>query len=242
MSSILRGKKLVGIGMVLCVLVIVGPAWAQEFRASISGHVLDPEGAGVPKAHVVVTNTATGVETPTDADENGAYEVLYLDPGHYIIMVTAPGFKKLERSEFELRVYDRVSMDLKMELGAVSETVTVHASQPLLDTQDADNGTDIPNRMFRDFPFQDQNPITLARQSPGVIQTGAFGQFARPFDSINSASFKVQGEQGQNEFTVNGLPNMSLELTVAWTPPSDAVQEVVENDSYNAQTNVRRDD
>jgi trimeric autotransporter adhesin len=239
MSSLFGSKKAALLFCVFAILMFAAaPAWAQEFRASISGHVLDPSGAGVPKAHVVVTNTATGVETPTDADDHGAYEVLYLDPGHYTISVTAPGFKKLERSEFELHVYDRVTMDLTMEMGAVSQTVNVNASQPLLDTQDADNGTDLPTRLFRDFPFQDQNPITLARQSPGVIQTGAFGQFARPFDSINSASFKVEGEQGQNEFTVNGLPNTSLELTVAWTPPSDAVQEVrVENDSYNAQTN-----
>lgn len=213
-------------------------ALSQEFRATVGGHVMDPTGAAVAKAHVVLTNTATGVANATDTDVNGAYQVLFLDPGHYTLKVTAPGFKELVRSEFELRVADRVSMDLTLQMGAVSELVNVTESQPLLSTEDADNGDVIDSRRFRDLPIQDGNAINLSHTGKGVTWSGSFGAFNRPFDSIGSSTFKVEGAPGQNEFTINGLPDMSLQLTVAYTPPTDAVEEVkIQNDGYNAQTN-----
>lgn len=237
MIQILRGINFIAVSLAFF-LVLTSTGMAQEFRASISGHVLDPSGAAVVKAHVAVKNTATGVATATDTDAAGAYQFLYLDPGNYTLMVIANGFKNLQRAAFELRVNDRVAMDLTLQVGALSETVTVTGEQPLLETLDADNGQVIDSQGFRDLPIQDGNAINLAHTVKGVTWSGSFGAFNRPFDSIGSSTFKVEGAPGQNEFTINGLPNMSLQLTVAYSPPTDTVQETkVENDSYNAQTN-----
>lgn len=235
MNSTFPAKKFTP--AVLGLLFLAVPSFAQEFRGSISGRVLDPSGAGIAGAQVVVTNTEENVSATTTTDAAGEYQVLYLNPGQYRITVTVSGFKTLERRGIEVRVGDKLAVDLRLEMGTVAEQVTVSGAQPLLETEDASHGTVVDNIRLRDLPLQDGNPIMLTRLAAGVTPTGSFGPFNRPFDSYGPSSIRVEGAPGANEYTLNGLPDMSLHNTVGFSPPTDAVQQSkTVNDSYNAQT------
>jgi len=221
----------------LCVLVMAMPASPQDGRGSIIGRVLDPSGAVIPGAQVTVTNAETNVSTSTSTGPTGDYAALYLNPGNYGVTVTAKGFKKLERRGIELRIDDKLTLDLRLEPGGVTETVEVTGETPLLEAADSSHGTIIDNHRLRELPIQDGNPINLTRLAAGVTPTGSFGPFNRPFDGYGPSSIRVEGAPTQNEYTLNGAPDMSIHATVGFSPPTDTVQESkILNDSYNAQT------
>src|SRR6266852_4920559 len=106
---------LIGLGL------IVASAAAQEFRGSITGRVTDPSGALVPGTQVTVTNAATNVSSSATANEEGLYTVLYLASGRYTVVAEMKGFKKLLQT-IEVRVGDKITLDLPLEVGNVSES------------------------------------------------------------------------------------------------------------------------
>src|SRR6476660_1379873 len=120
---------------VLCVvalsflaLICANSAWAQVLYGSVTGTVTDQSGSGVPKAHVTATNRATGVEREADADENGHYRITDLAPGNYDLKVTASGFKPLTQTNLMVAANIVTNGDVNLQLGAMSEQVTVEAS------------------------------------------------------------------------------------------------------------------
>ncbi len=208
----------------LGLLLSVPTAASQEFRGSISGRVTDSTGAEVHGAKLTITNIATKVSENTTTDDAGNYTVLYLTPGQYQIWVETPGFKKLERSGIELRIGDRLAVDLQLELGTIQQEVHVTAATPLLQTAEASAGQIIDQRRIEDLPLPDGDPFVLARISGGVTFTGNL-LFARPFDNGGVSSIRASGAPGGNEFTLDGAPDMASQLRVGFVPPSDAVQE-----------------
>ncbi|MBO0726669.1 MAG: carboxypeptidase regulatory-like domain-containing protein, partial [Blastocatellia bacterium] len=214
---------------------------SQEFRGSITGRVTDNNGAAVTKAAITITNTATNVSSSTATNGDGDYTALYLIPGNYSVTVEAAGFKKSTRQNVEIRVGDRLQIDMRLEVGNVSETVNVNSDAPLLETNSASAGQVIDQRRIADLPLSDGNPFVLSRLSAGVAYVGDL-KFSRPFDNSGAAAVITDGSPGKNEFTLDGTPNMAGTGgtngagRVAFVPPADAVQEFkIETASYDAQ-------
>src|SRR5437763_9941431 len=115
-------------------------AIAQEFRGTILGRVTDSSGAVVAGAAIQATNTETNVSVNTTSNQDGNYQVPFLNPGNYNLAVNHPGFKKTERQNIRVSINSQIAIDFALEVGAVSETVNVSASAPLLNTNDADLG------------------------------------------------------------------------------------------------------
>jgi hypothetical protein len=212
---------------------------AQEFRGSISGKITEASGAAVPNATVIVTSASTNASVTSTTNEAGDFTVLYLTPGSYRVTVEAKGFKKSKRDDIEVRVGDRLSLEIVLEVGNVNETVNVTAESPLLDTSSASAGQVIDRRRIADLPLSDGNPFVLTRLTPGVAYTGDL-LFSRPFDNAGTASIVADGAPGRNEFTIDGTPNMAHGGgvgRVAFVPPAEAVQEFkVETASFDGQT------
>ncbi|MEP7272846.1 MAG: carboxypeptidase-like regulatory domain-containing protein [Acidobacteriota bacterium] len=212
---------------------------AQEFRGSVSGRITEASGSAVPNATVIVTNTSTNAATKVTTNNVGEFTVLYLTPGPYKVSVEAKGFKKSLREGVEIRVGDRLVLDLQLEVGGVSETVNVTSEAPLLDTASASAGQVIDRRRISDLPLSDGNPFVLTRLTPGIAYTGDL-LFSRPFDNGGTSSIVADGAPGRNEFTLDGTPNMASGGglgRVAFVPPADAVQEFkVETASFDGQT------
>jgi hypothetical protein len=214
----------------------ISPASAQEFRGSITGRVTDAAGAVVPGAQVAVTNSATNTSTWATTDESGGYTVLFLTPAKYDVSVEASGFKKLLRRGVEVRVGDKLTLDLTLEVGEVAETVNVISETPLLESATATAGQVIDRRRISELPLSDGNPFALSRLAQGITYTGDL-KFSRPFDNLGTSSVVANGAPGGNEFTLDGSPNTeSRGPRVAFVPPADAVQEFkVVTVSFDAQ-------
>src|SRR5437870_925109 len=219
--------------------LIVTSANAQEFRGSITGRVTDPSGASVPGSQVTVTNSATNVSSSATTNEDGLYSVPYLAPGQYTVVAEMKGFKKLLRS-VEVRVGDKLTLDLPLEVGSITESVNIATDQPL-ETNSATAGQVIDRRRISELPLSDGNPFTLVRLAPGIGYVGDL-KFSRPFDNNGSSDFIADGvpRAGGHEFTLDGVPNTddngSSGNRVAFIPPADAVQEFkVETVSFDAQ-------
>jgi len=238
-------SPLKGVRITLIAALIVACAaatqLAQEFRGSITGRVVDNNGAGVANAAVTVTNTATNTSSSTTTNEHGDYTALYLIPGSYSVTVEATGFKKSTRQNIEIRVGDKLQIDLQLEVGNVSDTVNVTSDAPLLETSTATAGQVIDRRRISELPLSDGNPFTLTRLAPGIGYVGDL-KFSRPFDNNGSSDFISNGvaRAGGHEFTLDGIPNTddngSNSMRVAFVPPADAVQEFkVETASFDGQ-------
>jgi Carboxypeptidase regulatory-like domain len=135
-------------------LIATMPAlWGQGSVGTLNGTVLDPAGAVVPGATVVVTNTANGVEARTTTTGSGSYTLPYLSAGTYRLRVSAPGFRTAEDTNVILRVAQTLSVNVTLEIGAASEQVTVTAEAPLLESGTAEIGRYISLDEFKSWPI-----------------------------------------------------------------------------------------
>src|SRR5581483_717718 len=105
--------------------------------ASISGHVTDPSGASVPRAKVEVKNLATKERSSAVTDSSGSYTIPLLQPGQYDLTVEAPGFKQYVVNNVTLEISQAAGIDVKLQVGDVTQTVEVTGEAALLETQTA---------------------------------------------------------------------------------------------------------
>jgi len=202
----------------------VSGAAAQDFRGAITGRVNDRSGAVLPGVTVTATNVATSVGSTTTTNSEGLFTIPYLTPGNYTVVAELSGFKKAVRQGLEVRVGDRLVVDMTLEVGQVEETVLVTAQSPLLEMGSASAGQVIDEKRISLMPLSDGNPFVLSRLVPGVAYTGDL-KFSRPFDNGGTSSINADGSMGGNEFTLDGSPNMANGRRVAFVPPAGAVSE-----------------
>src|ERR1022692_1866421 len=130
-------------GLLLAAILLTLPLFAQEFRGTITGNVLDPSGAAVPNARIEARNTGTVSVAIVQSNGTGAYTIPFLAPGTYKLTVNAAGFKQAIQDGIELHVGDRLQIDLKLQVGASSESITVTAEVEQLRTATASMGQTI---------------------------------------------------------------------------------------------------
>ncbi len=231
-------RRLHGFGIAVLCLFLAAPLVAQTVQATITGRVLDSSGAGVPGAPVQVKNIETNQVTALVSDRGGQYTAPYLRPGTYSITVEAPGFKKLLRENLVLNIAQTVTVDLTLEVGGVTEQVTVSADAPLLETAKADRGGIIDRERVHELPLNGRNPFMLAKLVGGVNFNGQI-IWERPFDNGAIANWSVNGGRASsNEFLLDGAPNNSQagSNNIAYVPPVDSVQEFkIQTNSYDSQ-------
>jgi len=206
------------------VLATASGAAAQDFRGAITGRASDRSGGVLPGVTVTATNVATNVASTTTTNNEGIYTIPYLTPGTYTVVAELSGFKKAVREKLEVRIGDRLVLDLAMEVGQLEESVLVTALSPLLEVGSASAGQVIDEKRISMLPLSDGNPFVLSRLVPGVAFTGDL-KFSRPFDNAGTSGINADGTSGGNEFTLDGSPNMTSGRRVAFVPPAGAVQQ-----------------
>ena len=173
--------------------------------------------------------------TSAVSNAQGIYLLPFLPPGKYTVSAELMGFKKHVREGIEVRIADRLTLDLALEVGQLEEVISVRAESPLLDMRSASQGQVIDERRIALLPLSDGNAFTLARLAPGIAYTGDL-KFSRAFDNGGTSGIVSDGASGGNEFTLDGTPNMANGRRVAFVPPAGAVSEFkVETASFDAQ-------
>jgi hypothetical protein len=217
------------------VLLIAVCACAQDPRGRLIGLVTDASGAVVPGAAVTAIHLEMNTRATTRSNETGYYELPYLLPGIYRVVVEMQGFKRYQREPIEIRVGETVTLNVSLELGTVGETVTVTAEAPMLESASASLGSVIERKMLEDLPIAGGSVTYLARLVPGVTSGQAPGHNWLPSAIDVLSNVAVAGtESGANEFTLDGIPNMTR-TNISFAPPADLVQEFrVDTVNYDA--------
>ena len=229
--------------VVLCLFLAASSLVAQETFGTITGRVVDPSGASVPGAKVIVTNTDKGVvvrETVTDAE--GFYTVGKLVIGHYSVTVEGTGFKKATVSAIELNVAEVHRTDVKMEIGDVATTVTVESAPLQVESETANVGTLISGEQVRELSLNNRNYEQLVTLSPGVSYGGTDQLYigtTNPSGQTNVISFSINGQRtSANLWSVDGADNVDRgsNLTLLNYPSVDAIAEFkVQRNIYSAE-------
>jgi hypothetical protein len=199
---------------------------AQEFRSTLSGIVTDSQGAVIAGAKLAAKQKETGAEFQTVSGQDGQYTLPFLPPGDFVLSVEATGFKRFVREGIRVSTNQRIALDVSMEVGAVTENVTITAEAPLLETSTASSGQVIGTQVIENMPMNGRTPLVLAQLAFGVIPSSD-PRFFRPFDNGGPSGFSMGGAVARsNELLLDGAPNTTRDNRVAYNPPVDAVQEV----------------
>jgi hypothetical protein len=200
------------------------PAFPQEVRSTIFGRILDPTSAAVAGALVTVTNVDTNVPLSVRSNETGYYEANFLLAGNYEVRVEAPGFKQSVRRGITLPVGVRTEISFRLDLGGVTETVSVSADAPLLETGSVSSGRVMDNRNVTDLPTFNNSPLLLVKLVPGV-QSGN----SRRYNGVNALGGVREAGNGTNvggtEYSLDGAPNVGQNYSANYLPYSTTIQE-----------------
>jgi len=209
---------------------------AQEVRASLTGQVTDSTGAPVPGAPVVVTNLATNVTVTAQSNEAGNYLTPFLAPGSYRLSIEQAGFKRFLRENIVLQAQDRARVDVKLEVGDLSQSITVKEAVSMLQTESATRSQVIANELIQNVPTQGRNPFQIAWSAAGVIKTGDW-RYLRSFDIAGTTGISINGGKNrENEVLLDGISNVRGDRTVIHVPTMESVQEFkVLTNTYDAQ-------
>ena len=189
--------KSIPILFLLCLTFALG-ALAQTETATLGGVIKDPQGDVVPDAEVTLTRTETGTVAKTKTNGSGTYFFTGLAPGHYRLVVRKDGFKEITLREFQLDVQDKLEQNFSLEVGSVSETVTVEASTPMINTTDATVSTVVDRQFAENLPLNGRSFQSLIELTPGVVLTAA--------NTNDTGQFSVNGQRASsNYWTVDGV-------------------------------------
>jgi hypothetical protein len=200
-------------------------------QGSILGTVQDATAAVVPDAEVVVTNLDTGLRQSARTDAAGNFEILALPVGRYSVSITARGFKTWTLTQTAITVGVRSRISPVLEVGQVSEQVTVEATAELLQTERSGVQTVVQMQQIRELPLSTRNPVVLVNLVPGMRFTGQGGP---------ERGSTVQGlgvRNNQTEFQVDGLnANAAMDEGGMGIPNVDTIAEFnVETSSFSAE-------
>ena len=210
---------------------------AQDFRAVISGDVTDTTGAIAPGVKVTARNLDQNVEYSSVTNEGGRYVTPFLPPGKYSLRFEKAGFKPLTRDAIQLSAVDRLSINVRLDVGSLSESITVTGEVPLLQTETALRSGTIEQKLISDIPTAGRNLFQFQYTLPGVTKTsnywGNFELYA--FGNINGVSING-GRSGENEILLDGITSTRGSRSASFAPGLQAIEEVnIITNTYDAQ-------
>ncbi|MBI1745478.1 MAG: TonB-dependent receptor [Acidobacteria bacterium] len=211
--------------------------FAQINTATIVGTIKDKSGSVIPRAEVTATNMATDETTKVFSNDRGDYTITPLKIGKYRLTVELPGFKRLDRGGIILETIQVARVDFLLDVGDISETVSVSGGSPLIETETSAMGQVIDNREIVDMPLNGRNFVDLALLVPGANDEtpGSNAQGLGNAETLRgNTALSVNGFRAtNNNYLLDGVDNNeSLVNTIAHYPPLDAIQE------FKVQTSV----
>ena len=224
-TSRMNLRKSVFLGAALVCLGAV-PAFAQEVSAGITGRVTDQSGGAIVGASVTAKDLQRGTEWPTETNQDGIYAFPRIPIGTYQVKVEAKGFKTFVQPRVTLEVNQRARIDAVMQVGALTESVTVTGEGALLQTETTQVGAVITPQTIVNTPLISRNPIALTLLAPGVT-TADPSSFNSGVRTAGGGRPYVNGNRKEaNNFLLDGIDNnqVSDNLT-SYQPNLDAVAE-----------------
>jgi Carboxypeptidase regulatory-like domain len=219
--------------------LIGGLLWAQD-TASIVGVVSDPSGASIAGAEVTLVNDATGFTRVVETNASGEYVASSIPTGTYSITAVKAGFQKLQRSGVVLTAANKLNVDLQLEIGSQTQTISVTETAPLLQSQSSEVSSLVDSRQMVTLPLVSRDFTDLVLLTPGahVGSASNLQEGGSPYAMRGGANYSVNGAiAAGNSYLVDGIYNRNLWLnTLVMVPVVDAIQEYrVLTSNYSAE-------
>jgi hypothetical protein len=227
------------IGLKTLLLLLLGTyasIWGQT-TATVVGTVSDSSGAVVPNVSITVTSEGTGLTRKTVTSQSGNYAVPLLAVGIYSVSAEAPGFKKKTTTGIVLEVNQEPRVNIVLEVGALTDAVTVNAEASLLQTENAVVGQVVDTRYTTQIPLNGRDFSQLLLLAPGTTtRPGGYDLTVGSATGSNGSGIAIGGRDSQNNFTLDGASNNARQFgNIAMKPSIDAIQEFrVQTNSYTA--------
>jgi hypothetical protein len=199
---------------------------AQDYRAKLQGTVADATGGALPGAKVKLRNVGTGVEVTRQTNGEGLYIFDFVESGTYTILVEATGFKKFEQRNILVQNRGDITVNAKMEIGGVSEVVTIQDTPVAVQFNSSSDSTTIGNELINQLPLRGRNPYNVVALDPTINGGENANGENRPYHHAFANEFDAGGGTTRaNDIQLDGVPLTSSYKT-SYTPSIEAVQEV----------------
>jgi hypothetical protein len=232
----MRFVKLAPFGLGV-ILLFAFTAFGQS-TATLQGSVTDPKGSVVPNATITVRNEATTVERAAQSDSDGNYSIASLPAGTYTIEVQAPGFKRDIAQHFAIEVGRTIQRNFQLEVGDVSENITVTADAPVIETATTSVGTVINQRTVQEIPLNGRHFVDLGLLIPGSVTPPQNGFLTAPLRGQGSFGLNTAGGREDTvNFMINGINlNDMVQNQITFQPSINTVQEFkADNSTFSAE-------
>jgi len=232
-----RLRRLTGLVVAVLLLLAVGATRAdgQTYLGGIRGAVRDPGGV-VPKAEVTLINEATNARRTTTSNDVGEYVFTNVPAGTYSVRVAMPGFRTREEKGLRISPQQTVVLDFALEVGVLTEQVTVVGRTPMIDTATASVASSLDSSTLATLPTAGRNAFFLSTTTPNVVPSGD-PQFVRQQDQTNSSLLSLGGgPRRANNYTLEGVSITDMRNRATFIPSIEAVEEVkVQVSTYDAE-------
>jgi hypothetical protein len=220
--------------------LLIAPLASAQDTASVVGTVTDVSGAAVAGARITLVNVATQFTRTLDTNAEGQYVASGIPTGEYVITAEKQGFQKLERTGVRLTTASKLNVDLQLAIGSQSQTVSVTATAPLLQSQSADVSALVDSRQMVTLPLVSRDFTDLVLLTPGahVGSASNLAEGGSPYAMRGGANYSVNGAVAAgNSYLIDGVYNRNLWLnTLVMVPVVDAIQEYrVMTSNYTAE-------
>jgi outer membrane receptor protein involved in Fe transport len=205
---------------------------AQRDTGTISGQVADPNGGLIPNANVTLTDARTGVVRNAASNHEGFYIIPLVPAGLYELVVEVAGFRKYQTRDIRLEVNQNLTVPVQLQVGEVSESITVASAVPPIDTLSSSVKEVVDTKRIEEIPLNGRNVLQLQQLIPGALYTGSGDQFG------NTPAFQVNGATSfSNTYTLDGGEHTDSFFNSAITFPNpDAIQEFsIQTSTYSAE-------
>lgn len=237
----LAGSSFVPMFIVGLLLLLFGTVvWAQQTTADVLGTVTDASGGVLPGIRITVHNLDTAADYTSTTNSAGEYLVTLLPVGHYSIKAVASGFKTWTVPAVTLAIGDRLRQDVRLEVGALEQSVEVTGSSPALQTDSSSLSNLISTNAMENLPLNGRNFVVLAQLTAGGAEGEPTGlpTGTRPDDRRLTSAVSVNAQPTSfNNFTIDGMDDNERFIgTVIVKPSVDALQEMkVQTNLYSAE-------
>src|SRR5262245_46475004 len=225
-----------GVFRLSLLLLVPASVFAQSYQGGIRGAVSDPQNAAVRGVTITLTDQFTGVKRSTITNDAGEYVFSSVEPAAYAVAAETPGFKKFERRNVIVGTQEFLTVDIKLEVGQVSESIMVTEEVPLIETSNASSGQVIDRQKLADLPNSGRSPFMMAMIVPCVIPAGN-PTFNRMLAQLGSCAVSLGGGPVRgNNYLLDGVPISDMLNRAIVIPTIETVQEVkIQVKTYDAE-------
>lgn len=220
------------------VMLLCAASWlaGQSYQGGLRGRVTDGQSAAVGVAKVTLLDEEKNTTRSTLTNPEGEFVFSAVDPARYSVIVESPGFKRFEKKAVELAAQAFLTVDIKLELGQVNETVQVTEEVPLIETSNASTGQNIDRQKLEELPNLGRNPFMMVKLATNVQQVGD-PRFNRMQDQTGSSAISIAGGPVRgNNYLLDGVPITDSTNRAVIIPTIESVDQVkIQANTYDAE-------